>query len=49
MKIAHLADIHIRLYKREEEYKKTKEKKNIDRKISDREERNIRLYSEKGR
>jgi hypothetical protein len=36
-------------YKREEEYKKTIEKKNLDRIIADRVERNIRLDSEKGR
>jgi hypothetical protein len=36
-------------YKREEEYKKTIEKKNLDRIIADRVERNIRLDNEKGR
>jgi hypothetical protein len=36
-------------YKREEDYKKTIEKKNLDRIIADRVERNIRLDSEKGR
>jgi hypothetical protein len=36
-------------YKREEDFKKTIEKKNLDRIIADRVERNIRLDSEKGR
>ena len=36
-------------YKREEDLRKTIEKKNLDRIIADRIERNIRLDSEKGR
>ena len=36
-------------YKREEDYRQAIEKKNLDRIIADRVERNIRLGNEKGR